>query len=147
MKYTTEQTTKILNYIVKRAKADGIYSESIQHASINGKKHETVYEICYGTPEDSACVRLVSYTDQKEPVSLDWFISHYKDYKCYVTLSKWDITWEAETEDEVLDCLNSLVLIEKDMTLSQYLDYKKNAVKVEKKLTKVSLQDQFFQEN
>ena len=141
MKYTPEQTKKILGYIVKKAKANEGYSESLHQTSINGDV-QTIYEVKYGKADDNACVRLISNTLPDE-MSLYYIVKNYKKFKAYVILNNWDIRWASENEDDVLECVESLITAEYDMTLPKFIDeFQKEFI--EKKQTR---QELFFKEN
>lgn len=141
MKYTKEQSEKILNYIVKKAKTE-YFSEQIKTASINGEV-KSIFELTYGPADDNAKVKFVTNFSLTNKEFCD-LVTNYKKLKAYVVLNKWDISWEAETPDEVLDCLAAVVKGEYGVSMQEYLQTIEDTKRVEKQL---SLQEQFFKEN
>ena len=148
MQYTTEQTKKILGYIKKKQDEHKISSEELNVVNEDGKLSIS-YETSYGAGSDLAIVKLVTH-EQLDDFSLISLIRNYKNLKAFVYLTKWDVSWVSETDDEVLDCLEAITKAETGMNLSQFIDkeqtkmLKEKEEQVKKELT---LQERFFKEN
>ena len=144
MKYTPEQTKKIMNYVSKKAQEHSDSAMQIHMANINGvvKAH---CEFTYGDHGDTASV-IFKCNHSLNGYVLEDLVKKYKDVTAYVYIKKYDLSWQSETNDEVLDCLETVVKAETNMSLPKFIDKMKQCEQKEES-EKKTLQELFFEEN